>query len=511
MTVTCVEKKIKEFDRLCRIVSDRKQKGKKVVQCHGIFDIIHPGIVRHVESAKKQGDLLVVTVVRDSDVRKGPNYPIFSEKLRAENVASIGCVDYVSVVGDNPSYQSVKTLRPNVFARGQDYKDRNPQVTEKLEQQEQALRLAGCEVHNTPGETFSTTEIANKFLDIYPDETKQYLRTFARKYKASDIAKAIKTLSKLRILLVGDTIVDEYHYCEPMGKSLKEPLVVYRYLSEEVFPGGTLAVANHLAGICKRVQLVSLLGQEQSRQDFALNGLKPNVRAKMFHRKDASTIVKRRFINEYSGQKLFEVCYLKDDKVPDKAEKRILEYLSGHIGSYDLVMVCDFGHGLVTKKLIRLLEKKARKLAVNVQANGANIGFNIVTKYHNVSFTCLDEAEARLACRDKYGDIKQLAKTIAKHANTDYLIVTRGNRGSIGINSHGKLNTTPAFSSFVVDRIGAGDAFFSFTAPCFAVGLPLDMVSFIGNAVGALAVQIVCNREPVEPEKLYEFIHTLLR
>jgi bifunctional ADP-heptose synthase (sugar kinase/adenylyltransferase) len=503
--------KIKGFDELCQLVTHLKGKGKRIVQCHGIFDIIHPGIVRHVESASKQGDILVATVIRDKDVRKGPNYPIFSEKLRAENIASIGCVNYVAVVDDSVPSGCVKALKPDVFARGQDYKDRDQRVSRRIEDEEEALKVAGCKIHHTPGAVFSSTSIINQFLDVYPEKTRHYLSNFKRKYCAADIIRLLEGLRKLKVLIIGDAIIDEYHYCEPMGKSSKEHLVVSRYISDECFAGGTLAVANHVSGICQNVHLVSLLGAGDSREDFILSRLRSNVKRKFFYRQDASTIVKRRFVNQYLGQKLFEVCYLKKDEMPSRMENQILDYLMRLIPRFDLVMVCDFGHGLATKRLIHLVERKANVLAVNVQTNGANAGFNMVTKYHRVNFACLDETEVRLACQDRNGQITRLAKAVAKSTNADYVIVTEGKHGSIGVNSSGRLYRTPAFSSTVVDRIGAGDAFFSFTAPCFAKKLPLDVVSFVGNVVGAMAVQIVCNRERIEPEKLFDFVGTLLR
>jgi cytidyltransferase-like protein len=505
------KRKIEPFAELQQKVSKLQAKGKKVVQCHGIFDIIHPGIIRHIESAKKQGDYLAVTVIRDKDVRKGPNYPIFGENLRAENIAAVGCVDYVSIVDDSIPFQCIKLLKPDIFARGQDYKDRNQNIMKRVEDEEEALKVAGCKVHYTPGEVFSSTTIINQFLDIYPKQTVDFLHNFRKKYSAQEIISRLEDLIDLKVLVVGDTIIDEYHYCESMGKSLKEHLVVNKYLSDETFAGGVLAVANHLSGLCKEVRLVTMLGKRESKEDFILGKLQPNVKPKFFYRQDASTIVKRRFINEYLNQKLFEICYLKSDQTPSEFESQVTDYLAKQIPQFDLIMVCDFGHGLITKKLIHLIENKAKALAVNVQTNGANVGFNLVTKYHRVNFACLDEPEARLACQDRFDRIQHLAKVIARHINSDHLIITRGKNGSIGVNSHGRFNQTPAFSSIIVDRIGAGDAFFGFTAPCFARRMPLDLVSFIGNAVGAIAVQIVCNREPVEPAKLFQFIHTLLR
>jgi bifunctional ADP-heptose synthase (sugar kinase/adenylyltransferase) len=506
-----METKIRAFNDLCRIVRALQSRGKKVVQCHGIFDIIHPGIVRHLESARNQGDVLVATVIKDKHVRKGPNYPIFGEKLRAENVSSIGYVDYASIVDDNPPLESIKILKPDIFARGQDYRDRDQGLLRKLEHEEETFDVVGCKIYYTPGEVFSSTSIINRFLDIYSDDTRAYLQKIKEKYNTDKIVELLDSLRKLRVLVVGDAIIDEYHYCEPLGKSQKEHLVVNRHISEESFAGGTLAVANHVSGICEKVHLVTVLGTVDSREDFLLSKLRPNIRHKFFYCDGATTIVKRRFIDQYLNQKLFEICYIDNNDIAHNVESQISKWLTKHISQFDLVMICDFGHGFMTERLIRLVQKKAGTLAVNVQSNGANAGFNLVTKYHNVNFACLDESEARLACRNRFGEIRHVAKTLARRVNTDYLIITRGKHGSIGLNSTGRFHETPAFSSVVVDRVGAGDAFFGFTAPCFAQGLPLDLVSFVGNAVGALAVQIVCNREPVEPEKLIQFVHALLR
>jgi cytidyltransferase-like protein len=505
-----ISDKIKSFEELCYITSAQKAKGKMIVQCHGVFDIIHPGIIKHIESARKQGDVLVVTVIKDKDVRKGPNYPIFGERLRAENVASIEYVDYVSIVDNEIDFKCVELLKPDVFARGQDYKNRLPGMMEKIEDEEKALKQAGCKIHYTCGETFISMDIINRFINIYSEKTQKYLKSFKRKYKVSDIIKFLESLNDIKTLVIGDMIIDEYNYCEPMGKSSKDPIIVHRYLSDELFAGGAAAVANHISGVCDNVDLVTILGRENSKKDFILSKLRPNIKPTFFFRHGDSTILKRRFIDHYLQQKLFEICYMDVNEIPQKLEKEMLDYLTDRIPEYDLVMVCDFGHNLVTGKLISLVEKKAKILAVNVQTNGANLGFNLITKYHKVDFACLDEPEARLACQDKYGRIEKLAWKIAKNINSDNLIITRGKHGSIGVDSDGNVNVTPAFSSMVVDRIGAGDAFFAFTALCFAKELSLDLISFIGNVVGAIAVQIVCNREPVDQKKLYQFICTLL-
>jgi sugar/nucleoside kinase (ribokinase family) len=146
-----------------------------------------------------------------------------------------------------------------------------------------------------------------------------------------------------------------------------------------------------------------------------------------------------------------------------------------------------------------------------VQTNSANIGFNLVTKYPRSNFVCIDEMEMRFATHDRFSDLRTLIKKVYKGLGCEHIITTRGSFGSLGYSQKSGFHETPAFSYRVIDAIGAGDALFAFVSPCLARGLPLDLTSFIGNAVGSLAVQIVCNREPVKLVDLVKFITRLLK
>ena len=353
--------------------------------------------------------------------------------------------------------------------------------------------------------------MSKNFLDEYPVEARKFLASFNEKYNFSSICKNLDDLKGLKVLVVGDGIVDEYHYCEPMGKSTKANIIVNRYLENEVFAGGAFAIANHVSSLCSEVQLVTLLGKENSREGFISKNLKPNVKTKFFFREDGPTTVKKRYIHNYSNQKLFEVNFINDRFIEGDLEGQVLDYFESMVSQYDLVLVSDFGHGFITEKIFSSIEKSAKILAINTQTNAANAGYNLITKYHNPNYVCLDEAEIRLAAQQKHSDIEGIAQGIRESINAHYLIVTLGKRGSLGVNHEEKVNKTPIFSTQVIDTIGAGDAFFAFTAPCFAQGLSLDLVSFIGNAVGALAVQIVCNKRAVEKDELLKFINTLLK
>lgn len=507
-----VKNKIKPLPALAKIIEDLKKKGKTVVQCHGVFDLVHLGHIRHFNLAKKEGDVLVVTITKDKHVKRGPGRPIFNEELRMETLASLAITDFVSCVDSPTAIDAIKTLRPNIYAKGLEYKDASKDLTGKITEEEKTIKSVGGRIHFTDDITFSSSKIINSYLEIFPPRTVKYLKAMSKRYTTDSIINQLNALKKMKVLVMGDAIIDEYHYCVPLGKSSKEHLVVNKYVSEENFAGGSLATANNVASICGQVDLVTVLGaQKNNFKDFIESKLSPNITPHFFYRNDTNTIIKRRFVANETTRKLFEICYMCDDAIDKVLEKKILAHLSKTIKNYDVVIVSDFGHGLMTKKIIKYVCAKAKYLAINVQTNSANIGFNLVTKYPKANCVCIDEMELRFAARDKFSDPRGLVKKVYEEIDCDYMIATRGQHGSLAYSKKEGFHETPAFSYRVVDAIGAGDAFFAFIAPCFALRMTQDLVSFIGNAVGSLAVQIVCNREPVSFVDLSKFITRLLK
>ncbi len=503
--------KIKPVNGLARILENHKKKGKKIVQCHGVFDLVHLGHIRHFNLAKKEGDILVVTITRDKYVKRGPGRPIFNDHLRAETLAALEIVDYVSIIDSPTAIECIKTLKPNIYAKGSDYKKQDEDITGKIYDEEEAVKSVGGRLVFTEGITFSSSELINHYLEVLPPQTFKYLKALKKRYPIDCIIEKLNSLKNLRALVIGDAIIDQYHYCVPMGKSSKEHLVVNRYMSDESFTGGALATANNTASVCGKVDLLTMLGEKNSYQEFILNKLNSNIKPIFFYNQDGETIVKRRFVSQYNNQKLFEICYMKDDCITNNQETQIIKLLKKTIQDYDLLIVSDFGHGLLTPRIIKLIASQAKYLAINVQTNSANIGFNLVTKYPYADCVCIDEMELRFAAHDKLSDLRTLAKDIHSRLKCRQIIITRGSFGSLSYTKKDGFHETPAFSYRVVDAIGAGDAFFSFIAPCFAKGFAQDLVSFVGNAAGSLAVQIVCNREPVNFVDLVKFITRLLK
>lgn len=506
-----VTNKVKTLEELAETVAHLKAKGLKIVHCHGVFDLLHPGHIRHFEGAKKEGDVLVVTITQDEHVNKGPGRPVFNQRLRAESVAALHSVDYVAINRWPSAVEPITLLKPHVYVKGSDYSSPESDVTGAISREQEAIESVGGRLHFTNDITFSSTELLNNHFDVYPEDARMFLKGFRQRYSDDAIVKELERIRRLKVLVIGETIIDEYHYCQAMGKSPKEFVVTTKYLRDEEFAGGVLACANHVAGFCEEVHLVTCLGTHGSREEFIRGHLKPNITTQFFYRDDASTIVKRRYVDPVFLAKMFEVCFLDDSDIPEHTAKEMGDYLASVLDEYDLVLVADYGHGLMKSELVNLLCSRARFLAVNTQTNSANTGYNLITKYPRADFICIDEPEMRLACHDRKNDLRDLILGVANQLGSRRVAVTRGPRGSMTFAQEEGFFDIPVFSSKIVDRVGAGDAYLSVTAPCAAAGVPMEVVGFIGNAVGALAVRIVCNRSAIEPVPLYKFITALLK
>lgn len=502
--------KVKSLDDLAGLIQRLKADGKCVVHCHGVFDLVHPGHVRHFEAAKRKGDVLVVTVTRDEHVNKGPGRPVFSQRLRAESVASLQVVDFVAINEWPTAAPTIRKLRPNYYVKGSEYQEKKD-LTGHISEEEKAALEVETRLYFTEEPTLSSTRLLNAYFDALSEDAEGYLRALRQEYSSDKVIESLRDLHDKRVLVVGDTIIDEYHFCDVLGKSSKSHAINARFQRSEAHAGGSLAVANQVASFCDKVHLVTCLGGEDSWHHFITTSLKPNISTKLFVRPDAPTIVKRRFTDMHRLTNLFELTFLNETPLPEKTESQFGSYLERIAEDYDLVIVADFGHGLLSARPIDILQKHSSFLAVNVQTNSANMGYNPVTKYTRADYVCLHENELRLANHDQFGPLKDLIERTTKSLNASTFTVTQAGEGSTIFQPKSGYVHTPIFSTRVIDPLGAGDAFLAVTAPCAAAGYPPELIGFIGNCVGGLKVASLGNREVVEPVPLFKFITTLLK
>jgi len=492
----------------------RKVSGKKVVLCHGVFDLLHPGHIRHLGEARKLGDWLVVTVTKDQYVNKGPGRPAFTDQLRAESLAALAMVDFVAINEHPTAVEPIRLLKPAIYVKGEDYENRTGDITRGIYAEEQAVADVGGTIHFTHDITFSSTNILNSYFGVYPERARQFLSTFKEKFSPDVMLEKLNGLQDLKVCLIGDTIVDEYHYCQPLGKSPKETIVATRYLNEEAFPGGILACANHVASFSDKVTMATCLGGKNTQQELIETQLHANVNAKFFVREDACTVVKRRYVEPAFLTKMFQISFLTDTDLPKPVTNDVCRYLKEALPQFDLVIVADYGHGFLNKEIREVICQYSPFLALNVQTNSANLGYNLVTKYPSAHYICIDEPEVRLAMQSKYEPIEQVITDFSSRYPGTVITITRGHNGSVTAvpDEMGKLCffEAPSVSNKIVDRVGAGDAYFAVTAMLAARKASPEILGFVGNAAGAMAVEVVCNRSSMQRVALSKFLRALL-
>ena len=504
--------KVRKLDELAEIAGQARREGRRVVLAHGVFDLLHLGHVRHLEEASGHGDLLIVTVTADRYVNKGPGRPVFTDQLRAQMVAAVEQVDWVAV-NEAPTAETVlHAIRPDVYVKGQDYVDAAEDVTGGITRERHTVEQYGGRIAFTDDITFSSSSLINRHLNIYNPELNEYLEILRGKNILPDLLGLIEKVRDYRVLLVGDTIVDDYQYVQTLGKSPKENMIATLHCGRELFAGGVIAAANHVAAFCKQVDVITCLGAAESHEDLVRQHVKPNVGLHLLHREGKPTTRKTRFVENGYMRKLFEVYHMDETPVAGAEENWLAEKIVAMAGDYDLVIATDFGHGMITRRLVETLIGHSRFLAVNTQSNSANLGYNLIVRYPRADFVCIDAPEARLAVADKFSDIGVVASEILpSRVGCSRLIITHGKHGCVAYDKAVGLSRVPAFTSTVVDTVGAGAAFLAVTSPLVASGGPMDQIAFIGNAVGAMKVGILGHRSSIEKAPLVKFITALLK
>lgn len=503
--------KVVQLDELAVVLAALKTQGKTIVHSHGVFDLLHVGHIRHFEQAKAMGDILVVTLTADEHVNKGPDRPSFPQQLRAEAVAALSMVDYVAVNRWPQSTETIKLLRPDFYVKGQDYKIAEEDITGGIVPEAEAIRSVGGELRFTEGITFSSSSLLNRHFSAFTPEVDRYLTEFRRRHSVDHVLSWLERASALRPLVVGEAIIDEYLFCDGIGKSTKDPVLAVLFDSLVTHAGGTLAIANHLAGLCKHVCLVTMLGDRERREGFIKEALAPNVEPVLLTKAGSPTIHKRRIVDKYSGNKLFEIYVMDDRAVQGDELTAFNRSLSHHLKHSNVALAADYGHGELSPPIIDLLCAQASFLAVNVQSNAGNRGFNPVSKYRRADYVCLAQHEIDMETRRRDGSLHDRVLEVARRIECGRFTVTLGKEGSLHYDVQTGFCEFPSLATRVLDRVGAGDGVLAVTSLLLKCGAPWDIVGFIGNAAGAELVAELGNRMPLDRVTLSKHITALLK
>ena len=492
-------------------VASLRDKGKVIVQCHGVFDLLHPGHLNHLEEAKAQGDILVVTVTPDHLVNKGPGRPVFTQDQRVRMLRALDVVDFVAVTASASAVESISLIRPDVYAKGPDYADPKTDLTGNISVEQVAVEEVGGRLHITLTETMSSSTIINTHLSQHDESAQEWLKGFRTRHSEESVLGWLHDVSTLKVLVVGEAIIDEYVLCEALGKSSKDPVLAFRELSRERHVGGSLAIGRHCAGLGAQVSALFRIGSDVADAEFIKDSLGELVTPHMVMSSSEPTIVKRRFVDSLTETRVFET-YVMDDGSPEGVdEQNVLAKLGALIPDADLVIVADYGHGLLSPGIIAALAEGSKMLAVNTQSNAGNRGFNTISRYPRVDFVCLNGSEVGLELRRRHMTVNELVPQIRERTGARRAIVTEGAKGLACCDEDGVTTHVPAFAQMVRDRVGAGDALFAATALLSAVEAPADITGFFGNLAGAASVADLGNRNHIESVNLMRHASVLMK
>jgi len=506
-----MKEKVKTLEELQQIIANLKSKGKKIVLCHGVFDLLHIGHIKHFEEARTFGDVLVVTITPDEFVHKGPNRPAFTTALRLEALAGLESIDFVAANKWSNAVETIKTIQPDIYCKGPDYKDHTEDITGKIDEESAAVDSIGGQIKYTSDITFSSSSLLNKFGDVYDKPQKTFIQKMHKGRNIDEIKTMVDELKNLKVLVLGETIIDQYVFCEALGKSGKEPVLVLRDLNMEQYAGGAAAIARHLSDFCGTVSLLSMLGEKKEHEDFALDSLPNNIEPYFIYKDEAPTITKKRYVDYISKSKSLGVYSINDSQMNGENQNQLHAYLDDLIPKHDLVIVSDYGHGFLSKETAQNISKQSIFTTLNAQINAANIGYHTMNNYNNIDCAIINEAELRHELRDRESNVDFLMKELSKSLHIKNLVVTQGDSGAMLFDSEkNEFHFCPAFASKVVDKIGAGDAMLALISCSLKSGFDADLSLFIGSLAAAQSVETIGNSTPVSKVQLLKtFSHAI--
>ncbi|MAV76735.1 MAG: transposase [Candidatus Marinimicrobia bacterium] len=497
-------KKILSLASLKSKLDKFKKKRKKIILCHGVFDFLHLGHLEHFKSAKKLGDILVVSVTTDAYVNKGINRPMFNTQTRKRILSELSSVDFVCESNSNDAINVIDNLKPNIYCKGPDYKKTKNDKTNKILKEIRAVKKNGGKFVTTSDVTFSSSNFIN-LLNKNKTEQDRFLSKINKKFTKKNIINEIDKFKKLKILVIGESIIDEYIFCETIGKSGKEPVITVNPKYSEKYLGGSLAVCNHLSSFSKKITLLSYLGKNQEQLSFIKRKIKKNVVCDFIVKAHSPTIIKKRIIDQINKTKILGMYTINDELIGKKNENQLIKKINKLKKEHDLIIFCDYGHGLITKKISNLIIKSGKKYTVNAQINSSNSSHHSIDKYKKACGIVINANELRHEFRDNETSIFRLAQRLQIKAKTKNILVTEGSDGA-KIVSDNKLFSSPAFTKNIVDKIGAGDAMLAIASICFALNLDKDLNLYLSSLAAAHCVENISNSSPVDKNNILKII-----
>ena len=489
-------RKIKTPQELRELLGPLPRK-KKAIMCHGTFDLVHPGHIRHLIYAKSKADILITSLTADAHIYKSNFRPFVPQDLRAMNLAALEVVDYVTIDENPTPIENIKIIQPDLFAKGYEYSKGG--LHPKTKEEKDALESYGGEILFTPGDiVYSSSHIIEaEPPNIAADKLHALMQAEGVTFdKLRDI---LKSFSKAKIHVVGDTIVDSYTYCTLIGGNTKTPTMSLRFDEQVDFVGGAGVVAKHMKAAGAEVRFTSVLGDD-ALKDFVLKDLQDyGVQCDAVVDRTRPTTQKNLFTTQ--GYRMLKVDKLDNRPISDK----ILAQFTGSVSrsKSDALVFSDFRHGIFNQTTIPALISALPEGPLLIADSQVASRWGNILEFQGFDLITPNEREARFALGDQDSTVRPLAMELYRRANCKFLMLKMGERGMMTYRAPGSevraFFTIDPLTDRVVDAVGAGDALLAYATITLVVSKCVVSASILGTIAAALA----CERDgnnPIDPD-----------
>lgn len=465
----------------------------------GNFNIIHPGHIRLFKYAKKIGNYLIVGLKSDNLAK---NQAYISEKLRYEGLKNISLIDEVHLVS-GPLDQLLLKLKPNFILKGKEYK------LIKNHEEKISKKINSKLIFSKDNLIFSAADLTNKEIGENNEEQKEINNFLTRnKIDTSSFLKKLSRFNKLKVCVIGDLIVDEYNYCQPVGMSREEAVIVMKFKDKKTFIGGAGAVASYAKKLCSRVYFFSVMGNDKIGRFVNTELRKRGIINKILIDKMRPTSLKVRFRDE--NKSLLRVSYLNEQSIEKETEDRICKEFKKIVNKIDLIIFSDFNYGLLTNGLIHKIKElcKNKKIIMTADSQSSSQEGNI-SRFVGMNLITPTEKEARICILDNELGLENLAKKIQQKSKSENVILKLGREGALIVNKKKngttKVDRIPAIGKRVVDTSGAGDALLTIASLSLTSGSSIEESSYFGSVAAGVAISKYGNI-PISSQELKKAI-----
>ena len=498
--------KIKTADQIREIIGARPR-NKKVIMCHGTFDVVHPGHVRHLLYAKTKAEVVIVSLTADEHIKKSNMRPYVPQALRTMNLAALAMVDYVLLDFDPTPLRNLNLIQPDYFAKGYEYTA--GAVHPKTQEEIDVLESYGGEIIFTPGDIIYSS---SALIELAPPSIavdKLLTLMDAEGITFNDLRGTLEKFKGMRVHVVGDTIVDSYSYCSMIGGMTKTPTMSVRFERKVDYVGGAGVVAKHLQAAGAEVKFSTVLGDDDYKK-FVLEDLNDaGVQCVPIVDSTRPTTNKNAIVAD--NYRLLKVDTLDNRSISDKIVELLRDQLTEI--SAELIVFSDFRHGIFNRSTLPHLISAIPNGAFRVADSQVASRWGNILEFQGFDLITPNEREARFALGDQDSVVRPLAHELFKRSGCGTLILKCGERGimtyrSISTSDPRAFFSIDSFADRVVDAVGAGDALLSYASLTMAATKNDVIASILGN----MAAGVECEHEgnwPVTPESLLKKIDAI--